>query len=305
MKNSGILLESGTNELEILEFTIGDTSFGINVAKVDAILKYEKVTYVPSAHDAIEGIFKPRDEVITVIDLAKYLGLPPSPDKSKDNFIITIFNKMTTAFHVHSVVNIRRISWQHIEKPDPTIYGGIDGLATGITQVNNKLIVIIDFEKLLADINPMTTIQLKEIEDLGERQRNTKPLLIVEDSMLLSKMILQALTQAGYVNVTCATNGEEAWDKIQYYLSNTKSSIQSQIACVITDIEMPKMDGHRLIKLIRDQESLDYLPVIIFSSLINDEMKRKGEALGATAQLSKPEIGNLVTIIDKYVFDEK
>lgn len=297
-----ILLESGTNELEILEFTLGETSFGINVAKVVEISKYEKITHIPSAHNAIEGIFKPRENIITVIDLAKYLNLPSSDDTSKDNFIVTNFNKITTAFHVHQIMGIHRISWTNIEKPDTTLYGGVDGLATGIAQFDNRLIVIIDFEKLLADINPLTGIQLKEIDDLGDRKRNTKPILIAEDSMLLSKMILQALTQAGYVNVTCTTNGEEAWDKIKYYLSNTSKPIEAQLACLITDIEMPKMDGHRLLKVVRDEIKLEYLPVIIFSSLINDEMKRKGDSLGATAQLSKPEIGHLVETIDKYVF---
>lgn len=301
-KKNEILLESGTNELEILEFTVGETSFGINVAKVVEILKYEKVTHVPSAHNSIEGIFKPRDLVITVVDLAKYMGQPASNDVTKDNFIITNFNKITSGFHVHKVIGIHRISWINIEKPDPTLYGGVDGLATGIAKYEDRLIVIIDFEKLLSDINPMTGIQLTEIDKLGDRRRNTKPLLIAEDSMLLSKMILQALTQAGYVNVTCVTNGEEAWDKIQYYIHNSKIDIESQLACLITDIEMPKMDGHRLIKLVREEVSLEYLPIIVFSSLINNEMRKKGAALGATAQLSKPEIGNLVETIDEYVF---
>lgn len=302
-KKSEILLESGTNELEILEFTVGDTSFGINVAKVVEILKYEKVTHIPSTHTSIEGIFRPRDIVITVIDLAKYMNLPPSNDTSKDNFIITNFNKITSGFHVHKVVGIHRISWTNIEKPDPTLYGGVDGLATGIAKFDNRLIVILDFEKLLSDINPMTGIQLSEIDKLGTRKRNDKPILIAEDSMLLSKMILQALTQAGYSNVTCVTNGEEAWEKIQYYLHNLKGEpISSKIACIITDIEMPKMDGHRLIKLVRDELELETIPVIIFSSLINEEMRIKGKSLGANAQLSKPEIGNLVETIDKYVF---
>lgn len=296
-----ILLESGTNELEILEFIVGDTCFGINVAKVLEILKYEKVTHVPSTHNAVEGIVKPRDVVITIIDLAKYMNLPPSNDPTKDNFIITNFNKVISGFHVHSVVGIHRISWSNIEKPDPTLYGGVDGLATGIAKFDNRLIVIVDFEKLLADINPSTGIKLSEIDSLGARGRNEKPILIAEDSMLLSKMLLQALTQAGYVNVTSVTNGEEAWDKIKYYLHHSDKPIKSQIACLITDIEMPKIDGHRLIKLVRDEPALEDLPIVIFSSLINEEMKRKGAALGATAQLSKPEIGNLVRTIDQLI----
>jgi len=298
-KKAEILLESGTNELEILEFTVGNTNFGINVAKIVEILKYEPVTHVPNAHFAIEGIFKPRESVITVIDLAKYMSIPPSADPSKDNFIITNFNKIKSGFHVHKVIGIHRISWADIEKPDSTIYGGVDGLATGIAKCDNRLIVIIDFEKLLADINPMTGLDMNEVTRLGERKRNEKPLLIAEDSMLLSKMLIQALSNAGYVNITSVTNGKEAWDTLEHYLESGKP-IEAQVSCVITDIEMPQMDGHRLIKLIRDNEKLSKLPVIVFSSLINDEMRRKGEALGATAQLSKPEIGNLITTIDKY-----
>ena len=299
-KKTEILLESGTNELEILEFTVGHTHFGINVAKIVEILKYEPVTHVPNAHPAIEGIFKPRDAVITVVDLAKYMSIPPSADLKNDNFIVTNFNKIKSGFHVHNVIGIHRISWTAIEKPDSTIYGGVDGLATGIAKINDRLIVIIDFEKLLADINPKTSLDLEEVTRLGERQRNEKPLLIAEDSMLLSKMLIQALSSAGYVNITSVTNGKEAWDKIEHYLANGKP-IESQIARLITDLEMPQMDGHRLIKLIRENERLNSLPIIIFSSLINEEMRRKGEALGATAQLSKPEIGNLVTTIDKYI----
>ncbi|MDR3090937.1 MAG: chemotaxis protein [Clostridiales bacterium] len=295
-----ILLESGTNELEVIEFTVAHKHFGINVSKVVEILKYTPVTPMPNSNPFVEGIFKPRDEVMTLINLAAYLGLPPdSGNLERDIYVITHFNGVSTAFHVHDVAAIHRISWTSIEKPDPTIYGGVDSLATGIAHINGQLITIIDFEKILGDINPNSAIDLSVIKSLGERPRNNRPLLVAEDSVLLEKMILQALEDSGFSNVTICSNGSEAWEILNNYKTR-EGDITDYVACVITDIEMPQMDGHRLLKLIRDDAVLKNLPVIVFSSLISDEMRLKGESLGATAQLSKPEIARLVALIDKY-----
>lgn len=298
--NKGILLESGTNELEIVEFTIGENTFGINVAKVREIMPYEPVTKVPNSHPCIRGIFKPRESIITVIDLPKYLGMPASTDEKKDMFIIANFNKLYTAFQVQGVVGIHRISWTQIEKPDQTIFGGKEGLATGIVKLNNKLIMILDFEKIIVDISPQTGIQMSEIDRLGPRERSNKPIVIAEDSDLLAKMLEDALTKAGYSNLTITSNGQEAWNVLENIKKSGKK-LEEKAACLITDIEMPQMDGHHLTKLVKDDEFLKRLPVVIFSSLINDEMKRKGESLGADAQITKPEIGNLVSLVDKLI----
>lgn len=297
MAQTDILLESGTNEFEIMEFTIAGNIFGINVAKVREIMMACPVTPMQKSHPDIEGIFKPRTEVITVIDLAKHLKLPPSEEGNKDIFVITNFNKLTFAFHVHSVVGIDRISWTQIQKPDTIIYGGDEGVATGIAEFENRLITILDFEKIIAEISPQTTIQASDLDKLGTRQRNEKPIFVVEDSNLLSKLIIDSLHKAGYVNTLKFDNGQEAWD----YISGLKLSdqpLQNSVACVVTDIEMPLMDGHRLTKLIKDDLTLKGIPVIMFSSLINEEMRKKGEELGANAQISKPEIVKLVSIID-------
>ncbi|MFZ5351257.1 MAG: chemotaxis protein [Bacillota bacterium] len=300
-KNKGILLESGTNELEIVEFTIGDNTFGINVAKVREIMQYSKVTAVPNSHPCIKGIFKPRDAVMTVIDLPRYLNLKPSVDETKDLFIIANFNKLYMAFQVHTVVGIHRISWTEIEKPDSTLYGGREGLATGIVKLKDKLIIILDFEKIMAEISPQTGIQISEIEKMAPVKRVSKPILIAEDSELLTRMLLEALHKAGYSKITTTTNGQEAWDMLEKYKENKSVKLEEQVSCVITDIEMPQMDGHRLTKMIKSDDALKKLPVIIFSSLINEEMRRKGESLGADAQITKPEIGNLVGLIDRFI----
>jgi two-component system, chemotaxis family, chemotaxis protein CheV len=294
--NKGILLESGTNELEIVEFTIGGTNF----AKVREIMPYESVTKVPNSHPCIRGIFKPRDTIITVVDLPRYLNMPATTDEKRDMLIIANFNKLFIAFQVQGVVGIHRISWTQIEKPDQTIFGGREGLATGIVKLNDKLIMILDFEKIIADISPQTGIQMSEIDKLGPRSRNNKPIVIAEDSDLLAKMLNDALTKAGYTNLTITTNGQEAWDVLGK-IKQSGAKLEEKAACLITDIEMPQMDGHHLTKLVKEDEFLKKLPIVIFSSLINDEMKKKGISLGADAQITKPEIGNLVALIDKLI----
>ena len=295
-----ILLESGTNELELMEFTVAGSHFGINVAKILEIMKYTKATPMPNSSTYVEGVFKPRDDIMTVIDLATYMGLPPTEDPTRDIFIITVFNNVHTAFHVHTVEEIHRISWENIEKPDTTIYSGQEGLATGIARVKDKLITILDFEKILADISPDKSIKVSDIDKLGERKDSNKPILLAEDSPLLEKLLIECLHKSHYTNTTMCTDGKHAWDTLQEY-KNQPGPIEDKVSCIITDIEMPKMDGHRLLKLIREDEELKHIPVIIFSSLINDEMRSKGERLGATAQITKPEIANLVSLIDKYI----
>ena len=293
-----ILLENGTNELEVLEFTLNGFSYGINVAKVREIIPYQTVTPVPNSHPSIEGIFMPREQMITAIDLKNCLQKGDSEPKGL--FIITNFNKLDIAFHVDNVIGIHRVSWRDIIKPDSTVNSYEDGIATGIIKFDNKLIIILDFEKIVADINPETGLRVNEIEELGSsKARNNIPILIAEDSALLNKLIVDSLKKAGYDNVIHTKNGQEAYDIIQDCKND--GTLDDHIKAVITDVEMPLMDGHRLTKLIKEDDVTKDIPVIIFSSLINEEMRRKGEALGADAQLTKPEIGNLVKVLDSFV----
>lgn len=291
----GILLESGTNEIQIMKFTIGGNLYGINVAKVREIMISAPVKPMPHAHPAVEGIFKPRDTVITVVDLPQYLGVKSAKD-DKDIFIITNFNKMFIAFRVHTVDRISRISWTDISKPDKTVSGGEESVATGIAQCDGELVTILDFERIVAEIAPETTIQISEVEQLGPRDRNDKPIWVAEDSILLAKMIGDSLRKANYVNLHMFSNGLELWEALTA-LSPDKE-LSQDVALIITDIEMPQMDGHRLTKLVKDNSRFKDIPVIIFSSLINEEMRRKGRELGADEQLTKPEIGHLVDVMD-------
>ena len=211
-------------------------------------------------------------------------------------FIVTNFNKLDIAFHVQNVVGIHRVSWTEIIKPDATINNADDGIATGIVKIDGKLIIILDFEKIVSDISPETGLQVSAVDELGERDRCDIPILIAEDSQLLNKLIVDCLEKAGFSRIVHTENGQEAWN----YISRCKveGTLDQNVCCIITDIEMPKMDGHRLTKLVKSDDDAKKIPVIIFSSLINDEMRRKGEQLGADAQLTKPEIGRLVEAID-------
>lgn len=292
-----ILLENGTNELEVLEFKLDGNAYGINVAKIKEIINYQEVTPVPNSHPSIEGIFMPRDTMITAIDLKNCLQRGVSQEGGL--FIITNFNKLDVAFHVDSVVGIHRVSWMDIIKPDSTVSSVEEGISTGIIKLDERLIIILDFEKIMTDINPETGLKMTEIDELGERGRYDVPILIAEDSPLLNKLIVDSLHKAGYVNLIHTENGQQAYDVIQE--CKAEGTLRDHVQCVITDIEMPIMDGHRLTKLIKDDDETRNIPVIIFSSLVNEEMKRKGVALGADAQLSKPEIGNLVKVVDDLV----
>jgi len=299
--DSNILLETGTNELEILEFVISGNSYGINVAKITELMQSQVVQAMPLSHPCVEGVFQPRDEVYTIVDLSKYLGLGLSESPDKDIFIITNFNKMNIAFHVHAVESIFRISWQDIEKPDSIIYGGQEGVVTGIAKVDDRIISILDFEKITFDISPETGIDLNEVKAYSGLDRESIPIVVAEDSALLRKMLSEALHTSGYSNLTILNNGEEAWEYISQVKREDPAAALTKAACLITDIEMPKMDGHRLTKLVKSDPVLRDMPVVIFSSLIDENMQKKGLEVGADAQLSKPEIGNLVDIIDVMV----
>ena len=294
---TNVLLETGTNELEILEFTLAGKSFGINVAKVKELMQYCDVRSLPNAHPCVEGVFQPRDELYTVLNLAAYLSLPESDNQAKDIYIITSFNNMRVAFHVHGVESIHRFSWTEIEKPDSIIYGGEDGVVTGIVKIDGKISAILDFEKIAFDINPETGIKLSEIDELGQRSRSERPILIAEDSVLLRKMLLESLHKAGYSNILSVTNGAEAWDMLSKIRDTTKN-LTDDVSLVITDIEMPQMDGMHLTKRIKDDPVLQQLPVVIFSSIIDEQMSLKCKQVGANAQLSKPEIGKLISLVD-------
>lgn len=299
---TNILLESGTNELEILEFMIDKNYYGINVAKVKEIMTYRALTPIPNGHPNLEGAFSTRGETVSVVNLARCLGMPEKEDTNNDMFLITNFNGCNSGFHIHGVVGIHRVNWSQIIKPDSMVSNGSNSIATGIINLDGKLVILIDFEKIVADISPEIGISISDIDRLRNRKVNNVPILYAEDSQLLSNLIYDGLTKAGYTKLIPCNNGLELWNILQKY--KQQGTVKQNVSCVVTDIEMPQMDGHRLLKLIKSDPELQNIPVIIFSSLINEDMRKKGDSLGADAQLSKNEMGEFIKKLDEIIAEK-
>ena len=299
MEHQGILLESGTNELEIVEFDIANNKFGINVIKVKEIIQPIPVTFIPHAHPHVEGIVQLRGEVLPVVDMLKVLGIANATYSAQHKYIVAEFNKQKVVFHVDNVTQIHRISWNEIERPSDMYQGGASQVI-GVIKQNDNMILLLDFEKIMVDINPESGIKVGDVKKLGERNRSEKRLVVAEDSPLLRKLLHNTLSEAGYVNVEFFENGRDAYDYLEG-LASIGGNIEEHIQLVITDIEMPQMDGHHLTKKIKTHPELQKLPVIIFSSLITDDLRHKGEKVGAEDQISKPEIAELILKIDEFI----
>lgn len=298
-QQKGILLESGTNELELVEFGVGTNKFGINVIKVKEIIQPSDVTPVPHSHPHVEGIIELRGEILPVVNVARALNSEPMPQTRASKFIVTEFNKQKMVFHVDSVTQIHRISWNEIEKPSH-MYQGLESHVTGVIKLNGDMILLLDFEKIVVDISPEYGVNVDQVKKLGKRERSEKRLVIAEDSPLLRKLLQETLNEAGFNNLEFFENGQDALNFLLSIAENGKA-IEDDIHLVITDIEMPQMDGHHLTKRIKQTASLEKLPVVIFSSLITNDLLHKGQMVGANAQVSKPEIGELVAKIDQFI----
>ncbi|MGD6801689.1 chemotaxis protein [Rossellomorea aquimaris] len=298
-EDKGILLESGTNELEIVEFEVGRNKYGINVIKVKEIIQPLPVTSIPHAHPFMEGIIQLRGEVLPVIDTKKVLGVEDGVQNKQDKYIVAEFNQLRVVFHVENVTQIHRISWEQIEKPS-NMYQGGGSQVLGVIKKGEDMLLLLDFESIMAEINPDSGIQVEQVRKLGKRTRSEKRIVAAEDSPLLRKLLNDTLSEAGYDQVEFFENGKDAYDFLES-LAVSKGNIEDAVNLVLTDIEMPQMDGHHLTKRIKEHPGLKKLPVIIFSSLITDDLKHKGARVGAEDQVSKPQINELVLKIDKYI----
>mgnify|MGYP001306821640 CR=1 FL=1 len=298
---NGILLESGTNELEVILFELGDECFAINVLKTREIITPLPITSIPNAPENVEGVIHLRGEIIPIINLAKIVNKPRSENENQDRFIIAELNQIKIAFRVHKVNQIIRISWEQIEKPSELATGN-QPYATGIVKLSDdEMAIFLDIEKIVAEINPDLGGNPDSIRSLGPRERSTKKILIAEDSGVLRALLQDTLEKAGYENVTIFQNGKEAWEYLHILAEDQTVQPDEIVQLVLTDIEMPQMDGHHLTYRIKQHPRLKNIPVIIFSSLITDDLYHKGEKVGANAQISKPQIVELVKEIDKHI----
>lgn len=297
----GILLETGTNEFEIVEFNIGKVNYGINVAKVREVITRVPVTKMPQVHPYVDGLFTLRGRVMPLVNLPRCLG--EGGEEESKNIIVTEINNYNMGFLVDNVSRIHRISWTDME-PAPDV--GDSSMVVGVIKMSDKIVLLLDFEKIISDINPEVNIKLTTFDEAGDaikEKRELQHVVVAEDSPMLRDLLVTTLHEAGYKYIKDFNNGKTAWEYLST-LAAENGTIEDKVKIVISDIEMPQMDGHHLLKLIRSDQRLSMVPLIFFSSLINDEMRAKGNALGANGQISKPEIGQLITLLDQLIFSE-
>ncbi|HDX9579555.1 TPA: chemotaxis protein CheV [Bacillus pseudomycoides] len=295
-----ILLESGTNELEIVTYTIGENLFSINVMKVREIINPFPVTPVPEANTAVEGVVQVRGEILPVINLAQALNLKSNKPLDQTKFIISELNQMKVIFRVDEVHRIQRISWEQIDEPT-SLSMGLEETTSGIVKLDEKIILLLDYEKIVCEISNVG-YETQKLTGLVEKtDRAEKSIYIAEDSAMLRQILEETLTTAGYRKINFFSNGAEALAQIEKLAEEQAENMFQHIHLLITDIEMPKMDGHHLTKVIKEHKIMNRLPVVIFSSLITNELYHKGESVGANAQVSKPDIQELIGLVDKLV----
>ncbi|ENM3766832.1 chemotaxis protein [Vibrio cholerae] len=320
--SSTILTESGTNELEIIEFHLekvlpdGRTKtcyYGINVAKVREVIRVPETTDYPNAQPHMIGVFSSREILTPLVDLAGWLGVPTSTDISKKYVIVTDFNRMTNGFLIDSISRIHRISWNDVESPSQFLEAGEQDCVVAVVRQDKKLIMILDFEKIISDINPELSMEKYDVTvdrkvDLNQRmvtKRNAKTIMVVDDSAFIRGLIQDTLSSAGY-NIIACKDGGEAHEKLMELKQSAKEEnipVSELVDAVVTDVEMPRMDGMHLIKRLREDDSYATMPIVMFSSLMSDDNRSKALALGANDTLTKPEIGKMVAMMDKYTLN--
>ncbi len=310
-RKQDILLETGTNELEIAEFGIflkGEErrmqTFGINVAKIREIIKLPEFTRIPEADYNIMGVFKLRDKVIPLINLAKWLNEETEElDLSRCYVIVAEFDRENFGFLIHDIKTIHRLSWEKVLPPVTISESSKNNSITGVVNFDDRIMMMLDFEKIVSDINPELSLSIEKdkpiIENVEQIGSGRPKILVAEDSGVISDLMAGMLEKAGF-EVALVNNGKLAWEYLQAFLEQAKeknANINSTIQLIIADIEMPQLDGHTLCRKIKEHPDMKTLPVVLFSSLIYEEIKRKGDLIGADAQISKPQIGSLVAII--------
>lgn len=325
MSQSDILLESGTNELEIVEFYLDEYQddgteyrgyYGVNVAKVLEIIRLPKVTGMPQTpHPSVMGTFNLRDKIVPLIDLSSWLG-KSLVENEVFKVIVTEFNNVINAFMVSGVTRIHRLSWEQIEPPSIQVQNYSGESITGVVKMSNRVVFILDMEKIVGELNPSLALKHLDAETFRREHMQDEhgdfvyKALIADDSSTLRHLIGASLEQANF-DVTRTINGGEAYKQLLAWKERAVEEdrpITDYVHVVVSDIEMPAMDGHNLTKRIKEDPVLGTLPVILFSSLITDRLRHKGERVGADDQISKPEMSGLAgrarDLARKHLFGE-
>ena len=299
MSQTNILLESGTNELEIVEFFLDEPEYrghyGVNVAKVVEIIRLQPCTAMPQMrHPAVMGAFSHRDgKVIPLVDLSKYLDKKTVPhDDAK--IIVTEFNSIVTGFLVSGVTRIHRLSWHDVEEPGGFLQNMSRNSITGVVRLEQRVVFLLDMENVVADMDPSLAIRLGKISEHLLDKHYT--ILHADDSGSIRGLVKNLLEQSGSFTVRQAVSGEDAWDmldEIKKQAAAEGKPVKEFLQAVISDIEMPRMDGLTLCRKIKEDPALKQLPVALFSSIVSHALEHKGKSVGADAQFAKPDLQKL------------
>ena len=291
----GILLEADTNELEILVFTLGSTPFGINVAKVREIIQPCKTIAIPYAPDAVEGSFKIRDNILTLVNLGRYFNMEGEEVRQGQGMIIVVeFNSIRCGILVDQVSRIYRLSWNEIQSPSQYLTN-LQAPITGVVNIEDQTILITDFETVIGDILGIQSVDASgEMAATSVSQKDAR-IMVVDDSSFVRSTLIKRLNDAGLSNLIVCNDGQQAWDTIESH----RDQEDGPCDLVLSDIEMPRMDGLHLTSKIKKDPDLNHIPVVLFSSLITPDNAKKCQAVGANAQVSKPNGAEMIqTILD-------
>ena len=277
---------AGSNKMEILLFSLGTAEvFGINVFKVREVSQTPHITRTPNTPNGVEGVISLRGNIIPVISLAKFVNLDGAPEDTGHTMIVTEFSRHTQGFLVHEVDRIIRVDWDKV-KPPQSMLTGNESLITAITELaGGKLVSILDVEQILAN-----AIGIEEVPTLDAGQIDTdRTLFFADDSVVARKEISRVMEQLG-IKYQQATNGLEAWEKLQALATRAQQEgvqLSNQISMILTDAEMPEMDGYVLAKKIKSDMRFSDIPVVMHSSLSSEANRAMGQSVGVDAYVGK------------------
>lgn len=298
--NQSVLLDVGTGELEVIVFLVNNNRYCINVLKAREIIQLTEVRPSTDSNKSILGITNVRDQVMTVIDLSYILDKKVVEEAKGKMALVCEFNRKQVMFAVDSIEGIHRVKWSDIVKPDPLLKGG---LSVGNILTDTGILLMLDFEKIITDISKEENpYEKSKSEMILKAERATKRIYMADDSKTIRTLLKEVLVAAGYKDIHTFDNGKEALDALMQIKEKHGNRFKEDVDLLITDIEMPILDGHTVTRRIKEDPILSNLPVIIFSSLITDDLYHKGEAVGADRQISKPSINELVDAVDSLVF---
>ncbi|MFA6970927.1 MAG: chemotaxis protein [Gallionella sp.] len=287
---------AGTNKLEILMFSLGmdvrtqrEETFGINVFKVREVMRIPAITRAPEMPPSVEGMVSLRGALVPVIDLAKYIGLVT--DSPPEIMIVTEYNGHTQGFLVKGVDNILRLDWSAMRVPPAMLAAELGGLVTAITELKDKrLVMMIDVEKVLAETGHFGTDEMifNAVKPLG---RENRTVFFADDSSVARNQITRTLDAMGVKHIS-AINGRQAWielSKMAAYAENTGTPLKDIIQVILTDVEMPEMDGYMLTRKIKEDSRFKGIPVLMHSSLSSTSNQQLGKTVGVDEYIPKFE----------------